>query len=382
MSHTARNALLVTHYFQSHGGGVEIVAGELARRLADRGASIEWFASATDVPPNHPGVVCRPQAALNVTERRLGVPFPVWSPASFFRLARAVRRASVVHIHDAVYVANFVAAMLALLLRKRLVVTQHVGFVPFRSAVLRVALAAANQIAVRAVLRRADATVFVSPVVRRYFERLAGPSERYVDVANGVDGELFSMSQPEHRLAARRGLGLRDTQPRMLFVGRFVEKKGLDLVRKIAVRTPEWRWYMAGDGAIDPAAWGLDNVRVLGRVSQQSLAGLYAAADMLVLPSVGEGFPLVVQEALSAGLPVAVHVETREAGALPSSVCAAEDVRGADAVDRWVNALRRFVQAAPAEQRARRDACRELASRRWSWEATCERYDRLLFGDA
>jgi len=377
-----RSALLVTHYFEGHGGGVEIVAGELARRLAASGASIEWFASATDVPPNHPGVVCRPQPAYNGFERRFGVPFPLWSPASFMRLAGAVSRARVVHIHDSVYLANFVAAMLALAMRKRLVVTQHVGFVPYRSAVLRFALAAANHVAVRAVLRRAEATIFVSPVVRRYFEGLAGPSDRYVDIANGVDGRLFSKSEPERRKAVRQDLGLSDTQPMMLFVGRFVEKKGLDIVRALATRSSGWRWCLAGDGPIDPAAWGLDNVQVVGRVPQRRLADLYVAADLLVLPSIGEGFPLVVQEALSAGLPVAVHTETRDAGALASDVCVAEDVHGADAVDRWIAAMRRFVAASPAVQRARRDACRDFASTRWSWEGTCERYERLLFKEA
>jgi glycosyltransferase involved in cell wall biosynthesis len=378
----ARSALLVTHYFQGHGGGVEIVAGELARRLAENGASIEWFASATDAPPSYPGVVCRPQPALNVFERRLGVPFPLWSPAAFVRLARAVQRASVVHIHDSVYLANFIAAMLALVMRKRLVVTQHVGFVPYRSAVLRFALATANQVAVRAVLRRADTTIFVSPVVRKYFEHLAGPSDRYVDVANGVDGELFDLSGLEHRAAKRQNLGLTDDQPMMLFVGRFVEKKGLDAVREIARRRPAWQWYLAGDGPINPAQWGLANVHVIGRVPQCELAEIYAAADLLVLPSFGEGFPLVVQEALSAGLPVAVHTETRDAGALSPNVCVAEDVHGADAVDRWLHAMQRFVDVTPAEQAFRRSECRAFASQRWSWEATCQRYEQLLFAHA
>jgi glycosyltransferase involved in cell wall biosynthesis len=168
----------------------------------------------------------------------------------------------------------------------------------------------------------------------------------------------------------------------MLFVGRFVEKKGLHLLREIARRTSSWRWTMAGEGPIDPAAWGLANVHVVGKVSQQHLSELYAAADLLVLPSFGEGFPLVVQEALSAGLPVAVHTETRDAGGLSSRVCAAEDVHGADAVERWIDAMGRFIGVAPDEQSMRRVACRDFASVRWSWEETSRRYEQLLFGDA
>ena len=47
-------------------------------------------------------------------------------------------------------------------------------------------------------------------------------------------------------------------------------------------------------------------VRVLGTVAHDDLGELYRAADVLLLPSAGEGFPLVVQEAMASGLPVVV----------------------------------------------------------------------------
>jgi glycosyltransferase involved in cell wall biosynthesis len=52
---------------------------------------------------------------------------------------------------------------------------------------------------------------------------------------------------------------------------------------------------------------GLDgSVRVLGPVTDAQLEGLYHAADLFALPSVKEGFGLVVLEALAAGLPAVV----------------------------------------------------------------------------
>ena len=375
-----RSVLVVTHYFPAHGGGLEIVAGNVVRRLAESGHRVEWFASATDPAPDWTGVACRPQPAFNWTERTLGVPWPLWSPGSLPRLWRAIGRSDVVHVHDGLYPANFVAALLARRARKRLVVTQHVGQIPYRSVVLRALLALANRVVARAVLGRADAVLFVSPVVREYFAALTPRAGAFVEVPNGLDTALFSPAPPEQSAELRASLGLRADRPLLLFVGRRVEKKGLDLVRELAARTPDCQWCLIGDGPIDPAAWGLGNVRAEGRLPQDAIVAWYRAADVLVLPSVGEGFPLVVQEALGCGLVVAVHTETREAGRLPDAVCVDESVLGDDAAVRWHARLRALLAESEAEREARRIACRAHAVANWSWEATANVYAKILAG--
>ncbi len=375
-----RSVLVVTHYFPAHAGGVEIVAGNVARRLAERGWRVEWFASATDAAPEWAGVTYRPQATCNWTERALGVPWPLWGPRSLGMLWRAVRRSEVVHIHDGQYSANFVAALFARACGKRLVVTQHVGPIPYRSAVLRALLALANRLVARVVLARADAVLFVSPVVRDYFARLTRRSGRFAELPNGLDTSLFSPAAPTERLEIRASLGLASERPLLLFVGRRVEKKGLDLVRALAARTPEWQWSLIGDGPIDPATWGLRNVNAEGRLRQDEIVAWYRAADVLVLPSVGEGFPLVLQEALSCGLPVAVDPQTREAGRLPPDVCIDESVFGDDAGARWLAHLRALLAESASEREARRRACRTHAVTTWSWDATVAGYARALAG--
>ena len=374
-----RRLLLVTHYFPAHGGGVEAVAYALAERLIERGWEIEWFASDCDRPPLRRGLEARAAGSFNGLERRFGIPYPVWTPVALLGLYRAVRRADAVHLHEGQYLPNLIAALMARTMGRRLVVTQHIGQVPYRNPVPRWLLEVLNRVIARTVLVPADAVIYISHQVMTYFESLVGSRGTFLLVANGVDGRVFRRCEEVAGLAELPRPRLK-TAPVLLFVGRFVEKKGLGMIRELARRTPTFQWFLAGSGPIDPATWGLSNVTVLGRLPVSHLVEWYNKADLLVLPSVGEGFPLVVQEAMSCGLPVAVHTETAAAGHLPAGLVLAESVEGADATDRWLARLE-FELARPAEDRsALRSLCADFASRHWSWEVSADRHHECLLG--
>jgi glycosyltransferase involved in cell wall biosynthesis len=166
-----------------------------------------------------------------------------------------------------------------------------------------------------------------------------------------------------------------------LFVGRFVEKKGLAVLRRIATALPDSLFVMLGQGPVDPGAWGLDNVRVVGAVDQQTLARYYQSADLLVLPSVGEGLPLVVQEAMSAGLPAAVSSRTARADSsvtnhLHHQPCT-DELGEDEVVGRWVAMLATISPESTIESRR---ALRCVAVERWSWESCAARYAEIFEG--
>lgn len=218
---------LVTHYFPAHRGGIELVAAEVAKRLvADHGMAISWHASNTDPPPAIPGVVAVPAHACNAVERRLGVPYPLWSLAALRQLASAARAADAVHIHDCLYLPNLVAYAAARLAGRPILVTQHVGMVPYRNPMLRALLFVAYRVLGRVVLGGATQVAFVSEAVRRYFEAFVGFNAPPVLVPNGVDHALFHPVDDARRDALRARFGAGRGTPLLLFVGRFVEKKG------------------------------------------------------------------------------------------------------------------------------------------------------------
>ena len=365
---------LVTHYYPAHRGGVELVAGELARRLAAaHGAAIDWHASDCDPAPAIAGVACHPGRAWNGIERSAGVPYPIWSPGALHRVVRAARAAEAVHLHDCLYLPNLVAYAAARLAGRPVLVTQHIGMVPYRNPALRALQFAAYRILGRMVLRGATQVVFVSDTVRRYFGSFVSFRSPPELVANGVDTALFQPAADARRTALRRELGATPDAPLLLFVGRFVEKKGLPLLRQLAERMPQARWLFAGWGPLDPAAWRLPNVQVLRGLSGGTLAPLYQAADLLVLPSVGEGFPLVVQEAMACGTPALVGEQTASGIPAAAGLLAAERLGGSDDAARWAARIGALLRS--PELRPRVAA---FARENWSWDVCAERYAGLL----
>jgi colanic acid/amylovoran biosynthesis glycosyltransferase len=115
--------------------------------------------------------------------------------------------------------------------------------------------------------------------------------------------------------------GLRSTSDpacRLLFVGRLAAVKGLpiliDALRSLVPKIPGIELVVAGDGpdraSLEKLAAGLP-VRFLGYQSQTQVRDLLREAAAFVLPSFAEGVPVVLMEAMAAGVPV---VATRIAG--------------------------------------------------------------------
>jgi glycosyltransferase involved in cell wall biosynthesis len=143
---------------------------------------------------------------------------------------------------------------------------------------------------------------------------------------------------------------------------------------------PNCDFVFAGWGPIDPAKWALPNVRVAGSLAPDRLAELFRAADLLVLPSVGEGFPLVVQEAMACGTPAIISLET--AAGFPG----ASD--WAIAVDPTAEAVAAAVRAALADRERvgrRRAEVAAVARAEWDWDrcaaAYTEMFRRMLADD-
>lgn len=166
----------------------------------------------------------------------------------------------------------------------------------------------------RACLGLADRIVTISQFTRQELLSLGLSAERIVIIPPGYDAQALAAPAPE------RGKIL-------CVASSCVPRKGLThLVQAMAGVDPALRLHIAGDvetphyrKVLAPLVRQLgltDRVRFEGRVSRAELARLYASAELFVLPSLVEGFGIVLLEAMHSGLPVVAC----RAAALPELV--------------------------------------------------------------
>jgi glycosyltransferase involved in cell wall biosynthesis len=157
----------------------------------------------------------------------------------------------------------------------------------------------------RELYRRADAVATYGPHVSEYV-RSHRAGDAVFEAPQAVEAGLFAAPVPEEqREGARQG------SPFVLFVGRLEREKGVDVLLEAwrRARLPDGAVLgLAGDGPLGGALSG-PGVRALGYVPRAELPTFYAAADVLVLPSVPtatfvEPWGLVVNEAMHQGTPV------------------------------------------------------------------------------
>ena len=178
----------------------------------------------------------------------------------------------------------------------------------------------------------------------------------------------------------RARLGLTSDRPVALFVGRFVEKKGLHILSRMARLRPDIAWVFAGWGHLNPRDWGLPNVMVFSDLSGASIAPLYQASDLFVLPSKGEGFPLVIQEALACGLPVVCSAETAGADAAVSAfLCTVPlDEQNPDGTARAFGEEIDRALAGDGNGARSREERFQFVSERYCWRTTATKYLELI----
>lgn len=164
----------------------------------------------------------------------------------------------------------------------------------------------------RVLARWTDRIVGNSQAVADFYRGVGIPTEKLAVIPSGIAAEEPPAIDP---VAIRRELGLPESGPLAIFVGRLAEQKGVaDLIDALDILQhvrPDLRTLIVGDGPLRDRLEArarafrlLDEQRVSFLGHRDDVPRLLAVADLLVLPSYYEGMPNVVLEAMRFGKPV------------------------------------------------------------------------------
>lgn len=160
---------------------------------------------------------------------------------------------------------------------------------------------------VRYVLGLNERVIVLSDYWRNFFQAIM-PAEKIAVVENGISlkGYHYDKSGPEVNI---------------LFMGRLGERKGVYDLLEASTRLAEthsgFQVYLAGDGEVEKVAALVKQknleqyIHVLGWVGEEERAIYLKNADLMVLPSYNEGFPMAILEAMNYGSAV---ISTRVGG--------------------------------------------------------------------
>ncbi len=278
----------------AHVGGVERVFAEVSRRLAAKGHDVTLVCASLEERSGQ-----RREAGVHVIRRSCRMTV---LRAPVCRLARYIPRTS-----DVVQVAATYPFTTASCLRraKQLGVPAVLDFHFEPNPPGRL-----GSLAAQAYLRvgppsyrLADAVLVRSEAYARSAPGLAEVSPAALRVVpNGIDPTRFRPDGPRHEADGRGYL---------LFVGRLVPYKGLDVLLEALAGPGGIPLLVAGDGPhrrrLEARARELGvDARFLGRVPDDELPALYRGARLTVLPSVNrqEAFGITLLESMACGTPV------------------------------------------------------------------------------
>ena len=227
-----------------------------------------------------------------------------------FRLYRLLRERRIDILHSYLFHANLLSRIVGRLARVPVIISSErtMGFEGRHRLLIN-----------RLTSPLADAYTGNAEAVRQFMISEIGlPEGRTVVIHNGVDLKRFDIEVD--RNAVRKRLGLSPTDVVCASVARLDEQKGIsyliEAARKVVEEKPDTRFIIVGDGPLRKSLEGLstrlgleEHVLFLG--ARNDVAEILKASDVFVLPSLWEGFPNVVLEAMASGLPV---VATKTSG--------------------------------------------------------------------
>jgi glycosyltransferase involved in cell wall biosynthesis len=298
--------LQVSPYFDPYVGGQERYVRSLARALVDRGHIVEVYTSNFPRGKKYEVMDGIKVRRFDILCRPLNNPISHTLP---FHLVKHCKDFDIVHAHNEHAATSLCCAFAKSHLKIPLVVTCH-GQLRFDNLAKDLFERIYNKMVGSKLLKKTDKVITLSDSDRRYLHSLGVPLEKIRVIPSGVDLARynFELSNPRKRFRF-------EEKQVVLFVGPLLKRKGPQLLVKaipfIIKEQPDVVFVFVGKGNFKEEAeklsWKLNVEKYVcftDYIPDNQLRYLYQRSDLVVLPSISEGFPYTILDALAFSKPV------------------------------------------------------------------------------
>jgi len=275
------------------------VALEFLQKIAERGHKVSvltrrcGFREKANSQEGNINVYSAPSTDILSTFTK--TPYPILKNISYY-----IKKINpdIVHANSHLFISSYQAVKTAYSIGMPSVVTVH-GVMAQRGLMLNILQELYLYTMAKSIFNKASAVMCLTKNDATEIARIAGDNSNIFIVPNGVDIGFFEPTSVK--------------DPDMItWVGRFVPEKGLTYLLKAMQRVidkyKDVKLFLVGDGPLRAELMNLadklrlrDNVNFVGSVCREEVARLLSKSEIFVFPSLKEGMPMALLEAMASG---------------------------------------------------------------------------------
>jgi glycosyltransferase involved in cell wall biosynthesis len=386
------NILIISHFFPPHKGGLETASYNTAKQLVTRGHNVVILTSKNEKSSlkfqEMNGFLVYRFKSFYLPEIK-GIPqissFGIM-PMAILKLKKILRKHNIqiIHVEGRLFPITFITVLLNKLIFKRSMYLTVQG--RLKIGITGLFEYVFDIIITKFLYQKINKIICVSNSLQKRFISLRINPTKLIVIPNGVDISIFNPNISSKFLD--KYIINKKNVKKIAYGGRLVPQKGLEFfirsIPRIIKENSNVHFFILGNGNLELKLKNFVRklkiqfyVTFINMIPLEKMAKFYASADIFCLPSLYEGFPLSIAEALSMGL---IIVASATEG-IPDAII--EDKNGFLVKPGSVNSLiKKLLKALKLSDDQIRGISKRniyIAKNKYSWEILVKQIEKLYY---